>query len=114
MAARSGHSWHERRASECESLVFPAMWAWMIGGRKGDAPEGGILVKEQYGDQQHPTDTNRLGGHSPRPGGLVGWVVVGRSLGTFDSSDTPPSSAYQRTELYPGRISICRIRRILH
>jgi hypothetical protein len=33
----------------------PGMWAWMTGGRHGDAPEGGILVKEQYGDTPSPT-----------------------------------------------------------
>ncbi len=33
----------------------PNMWAWMVGGRQGDAPEGGILVKEQYGNSETPT-----------------------------------------------------------
>ncbi len=50
----------------------PLMWAWMIGGRKGDAPEGGILVKEQYGDQQHPTE-------------LTDWAVIVRDqAGSWD------------------------------
>ena len=37
-------------------FVRPSMWAWMTEGRHGDAPEGGILVKEQYGDTASLTD----------------------------------------------------------
>src|SRR5690242_14050386 len=32
----------------------PGMWAWMIGGRQGEPPEGGILIKEQYGNSETP------------------------------------------------------------
>ena len=33
----------------------PDIWAWIANGRKGDAPEGGVLVKEQYGDSNDKT-----------------------------------------------------------
>jgi hypothetical protein len=33
----------------------PSMWEWMTRGRHSNPPEGGILVKEQYGNTVSPT-----------------------------------------------------------
>src|SRR3954451_7644074 len=34
----------------------PDIWQWLtVEGRNGEAPSGGILVKEQYGDPKTPT-----------------------------------------------------------
>ncbi len=63
----------------------PSIWQWLTtDGRKGDAPQGGILIKEQYGDSAHPAE-------------LTDWAVMIRdNSGSWDGwwwGDLVPSSS---------------------
>ncbi len=69
----------------------PEMWAWMTSGRQGDAPEGGILVKEQFGDS---TDRARLTDWSvmvkDKAGAWDGWWWGDLSAPSITQTPEPP------------------------
>jgi hypothetical protein len=73
----------------------PDIWAWILGGRKGDAPEGGVLVKEQYGDSNDKTKlTDWSVMVKDRNGAWDGWWWGDLSApGTVQSPEPPALSS---------------------
>ena len=99
----------------------PEMWQWMIGGRKGDAPEGGMLVKEQYGKPKYPKElTDWAVMIRDNSGAWDGWwwgdLGVPNTVSQEPPSEPPPGEADCAPAEYPyagfGQYCInCHVRR---
>ncbi len=82
----------------------PAMWRWMtVQDRKGEAPQGGILIKEQYGDPKHPIElTDWAVMIRDTAGSWDGWWWGDLSAPSTVSQEPPPTPKPGEPECTPA------------
>lgn len=69
----------------------PSMWNWMKGGRQGEAPQAGVLIKEQYGAKDPTLLTDWSVMVKDKDGAWDGWWWGDLSAPSTTLAPPPPS-----------------------